>query len=88
MCNTGFAGTKSQEAGQVAVVRSLSSQKQDRSRRVVEPELDMNRFERRASATGRIIDLVRWLMPFGRDLVGTPKRSVERELEEVWPSHE
>jgi hypothetical protein len=27
-------------------------------------------------------------MPLGRLTVGTPKRSIERELEEIWPSYE
>jgi len=48
----------------------------------------MNRPERRPSAGGRILDLWRWLTPFGRIVVGTPRRSVERELEEAWPSGE
>ncbi|MGH7840790.1 MAG: hypothetical protein ACREQT_04645 [Candidatus Binataceae bacterium] len=73
---------------QVAVARGFTFQKAGGSRRVIEPELDMKRFERRASTTGRILDLIRWLMPLGGVTVGTPKRSVERELEEAWPSSE
>jgi hypothetical protein len=48
----------------------------------------MNRFAQRDSVTARIIDLVRWLMPFGRTIIGTPRRAVARELEEAWPSGE
>jgi len=69
-------------------VRDFSLQKQERSRRVIEPELDMNRLAERGSAVGRIVELIRWLLQLGRTVIGPPRRSVERELEEVWPSNE
>jgi len=81
-------GCDTQEAMQVAVVRDVIFQKQERSGRVIEPELDMKRLAERGSAGGRIVELIRWLMPLGRTVIGTPRRSVERELEEVWPSNE
>jgi hypothetical protein len=56
------------------------------SSRVVEPELDMNRRGPVAVASrNRLSDLLRWLSPGGRPM-GPPMRSVDRELEEVWPS--
>ncbi len=59
------------------------------SRRVVEPELDMNRLRRRQSATASILrDLMRKLLPAGQSLVQPPMRSIAREIEEAWPSSE
>ena len=53
---------------------------------VVEHELDMNRIESHSSATiSRLRGWMRWLMP-GSHPVGAPMRSVDRELEDVWPS--
>jgi hypothetical protein len=58
-------------------------------RRVVEPELDMNRF-RPSKLSG--FNLVRdWLwrcLPGTGTSLRSPMRSVARELEEVWPSSE
>ena len=57
-------------------------------RRVVEHEMDMNRDERRSSVTGRLIDLARRLMGFDPAVVGPPRRAVQRESEEAWPSRD
>jgi hypothetical protein len=72
----------------VAVMRSLAflNQPSISSNRVVEPEIDMRRPQPRASSTMRMIALMRWLMPLGRIVIGPPRRAVEREMEEVWPS--
>jgi hypothetical protein len=54
--------------------------------RVVEHELDMNRIGAQPSATvSKLRGWMRWLMP-GAHPVGAPMRSVDRELEDVWPS--
>jgi hypothetical protein len=54
--------------------------------RVVEPELDMNRRGPAVVAPrNRLSELLRWLSPGGRPM-GPPMRSVDRELQEVWPS--
>jgi hypothetical protein len=73
----------------VAVVKAfipsgrISSAMRDR---VVEHELDMNRIGAQPSAAvTRLRGWVRWLMP-GTDPVGAPMRSIDRELEDVWPS--
>jgi hypothetical protein len=53
---------------------------------VVEHELDMHRTGPQASATAsRLRGWMRWLMP-GAHPVGAPMRSVDRELEDLWPS--
>jgi hypothetical protein len=53
---------------------------------VVEHELDMNRVGPQPSATAsKLRGWIRWLMPGGHP-VGAPMRSVDRELEDVWPS--
>jgi len=53
---------------------------------VVEHELDMNRIGSRPSATvSKLRGWIRWLMP-GNYRVAAPMRSVDRELEDVWPS--
>jgi hypothetical protein len=53
---------------------------------VVEHELDMNRIGSQPSPTfSRLCGWVRSLMP-GSHPVGAPMRSVDRELEDVWPS--
>ena len=58
------------------------------SSRVVEPELDMNRQSRRVAASVFWLrDLLRVFVPAGR-LTAPPMRSVDRELEEAWPSHD
>jgi hypothetical protein len=77
--------------GNVAVVRdfSLSDRASRHFVQVVEPELDMKRMPARASTLDRVIDILRWcLAPMGREIVGPPRRSVGRELEEAWPSSE
>lgn len=56
--------------------------------RIVEPELDMNRERRRPPILiSRFFAIVRWLLPESR-LVGPPRRSVARELEESFPSRD
>ena len=53
---------------------------------VIEHELDMNRSGSQPSATvSKLRVWMRWLMP-GAHPVGAPMRSVDRELEDVWPS--
>ena len=53
---------------------------------VVEHELDMNRIGSQPSATvSKLRGWMRWLMP-GTHPVGAPMRSIDRELEDVWPS--
>ena len=56
--------------------------------RIVEPEMDMNRREPRASVVGRLIDLARRLMGFDPAVVRPPRRAVQRESEEAWPSRD
>jgi hypothetical protein len=54
--------------------------------RVVEHELDMHRIGAQPSAAAsRLREWMRWLMP-GTHAVAAPMRSVDRELEDVWPS--
>ena len=74
----------------MAVVRVFSFVDRDseHSARVNEPELDMNRTRPRASGFSRLIELLRWLTPISREVVGPPRRSVGRELEEDWPSRD
>lgn len=74
----------------MAVVRdfSLAGRESGQFVRVVEPELDMNRMRPRPTALGRIIEMLRWLTSMGGEIVGPPRRSVGRELEEAWPSIE
>ncbi len=56
------------------------------SARVVESELDMQRRGRLASpALSRLGELMRWLGPSPRSM-GPPMRSIDRELEELFPS--
>jgi hypothetical protein len=73
----------------VAVVRdfALVDREGRQSIRVREPELDMNRHRPQTSALGRAIQMLKWLA-HDREIVGSPKRSVGRELEEAWPSGE
>ena len=54
------------------------------ARRVVEPELDMQRaaHTRPSAILGRIGALVRWMMPAGRP-IAPPMRSIDRELWEI-----
>jgi hypothetical protein len=55
--------------------------------RIVEHELDMVRSEERpAVIVGRLSRIISWLMPDRRS-VGSPMRSVARELEEAFPGH-
>lgn len=74
----------------MAVVRdfALPSREVEQLDRVVEPELDMKRGRPRPSTLGRILEMLRWLTPEGREAVGPPRRSVGRELEEAWPAIE
>jgi hypothetical protein len=77
------------EVADVAVVRafipSVRISKHEPTQ-VVEHELDMNRIGPQESATvSRLRGWMRWLMP-GEHPVGAPMRSVDRELEDVWPS--
>ena len=52
---------------------------------VVEHDMDMNRARPQESAvTSRLGELIRWLMPHRRP-IGSPMRSVAREIEELWP---
>jgi len=60
----------------------------ERTRRVVEPELDMNRLRPRQRSGFE--QLRQWLrrMLLGVGGARSPMRSIARELEEVWPSGE
>lgn len=71
----------------MAVVRSLVEERLSTGRgRVVEPELDMARTRAGAvPAISRVQRLLRWLMPDDRG-ARPPMRSVDRELEETFPS--
>jgi CO dehydrogenase/acetyl-CoA synthase alpha subunit len=73
----------------VAVVRQFIPSGRISNRvgdRVVEHELDMNRNGPQPSAAAtKLRGWMRWLMP-GSHPVGAPMRSVDRELEDVWPS--
>lgn len=62
----------------------------DRPRRVVEPELDMNRLRRQQplGAIGRLLETLRHLWPRAADSARPPMRSVDRELAEEWPPNE
>ena len=61
----------------------------DSVRRVVEPELDMDRLRPRQPTTvGLFRQLLQKLMPAGQWTVRSPMRSIAREIEEVWPSPE
>lgn len=52
---------------------------------VVEHDMDMKRARPQESAvTSRLGELIRWLMPHRRP-IGSPMRSVAREIEELWP---
>jgi hypothetical protein len=56
--------------------------------RVVEPELDMNRRGSRIPpGIFRLREMLRVLVPTVR-LTGPPMRSVDRELQEAWPSRD
>ncbi len=74
----------------MAVVGDFALQRRDNQQfeQVVEPELDMNRIRPRQSALSRLFEILRWLTPAGHQVVGPPRRSVGRELEEAWPSGE
>jgi hypothetical protein len=48
----------------------------------------MARARPRTSPVSRLLELVRWLMPGSRGVAGSPRRSVGRELEEIWPVNE
>jgi len=74
----------------VAAVRDfvLPGRETERFERIIEPELDMNRIRPRPSALDRLLDILRWLTPIGREVVRPPRRAVGRELEEAFPSAE
>lgn len=75
----------------MAVVRGvfLLSGIRNPVQRVVEPELDMERFGRRQLAGVNILrELIRKLVPAGQREVRSPMRSIAREIEEAWPSNE
>jgi hypothetical protein len=75
----------------VAVVRGVVFQNRivNPLRRVIEPELDMDRFRRRQLPAVNVFrDLMRKLVPAGQWTVCSPMRSIAREIEEAWPSSE
>ncbi len=57
-------------------------------RRVVEHEMDMPRMGRQSTMLGWLIDVARRLMGLDPGRVGPPRRAIERESEEAWPSRE
>jgi hypothetical protein len=75
----------------VAVVKELflTTRIASQASRVVEPELDMNRFQpRQSSSAGVFRQFIAKLLPSGQGAVRSPMRSIARELEEVWPARE
>ncbi len=56
--------------------------------RVVEHEMDMARMEERSSTFWWVIETARRLMGLDYRVVKPPRRAVERENEEAWPSRE
>ena len=57
-------------------------------RQVVEHDMDMRRPKPQESMfSSRLAGLMRWLTPGGRE-IGSPMRSVAREIEELWPSRD
>jgi hypothetical protein len=55
---------------------------------VIEHDMDMKRSKPHQSAVNsRLAELMRWLMPNKRP-IGSPMRSVAREIEELWPSRD
>jgi hypothetical protein len=55
--------------------------------RVIEPELDMDRFrQKKLPAVAILRELMRKLLPAGQWVMHSPMRSIAREIEEVWPS--
>lgn len=56
--------------------------------RVVEHEMDMARMEERSSTFWWLIESARRLMGLDYRVVKPPRRAVERENEEAWPSRE
>ena len=56
--------------------------------RVVEHELDMDRMDHRSSLLSWLIAITRRLMGLDHGIVKPPRRAVERENEEAWPSRE
>ena len=57
--------------------------------RVVEPELDMDRFRRdQLPAMGVLRRFLQKLLPASQQSTRSPMRSIAREIEEVWPSRE
>jgi hypothetical protein len=79
-----------QEDGQVAVVkRVIPTRIANPVQRVVEPELDMDRFRHgQLSTVGVFRQLLQKLLPAGHWAVRSPMRSIAREIEEVWPVRE
>jgi hypothetical protein len=80
-----------EDGGVVVVVRGDVFQNRIANplRRVIEPELDMDRLRRRRlSAVNVLRELMRKLVPSGQWAVRSPMRSIAREIEEAWPSSE
>jgi len=66
----------------------FSDRPADNAKRVVEPELDMNRIRPQDSSWIRYLrELVHWLL-WGTPSAAKARRSIGRELEEDWPSVE
>ena len=80
-----------QEDGGVVVVRGVIFQNRiaNSARRVIEPELDMDRLRRKQLPAVNILrELMRKLVPSGQWTMRSPMRSIAREIEEAWPSSE
>ena len=62
----------------------------NRPRRVVEPELDMNRLRSQhpLGMLGKLLETLRHLLQGTTGSARPPMRSVDRELADEWPSHE
>lgn len=66
----------------------LSDRPADKAKRIVEPELDMNRMRPEDSSWIRYLrELLHWLFPATHP-AAKARRSIGRELEEDWPSVE
>ena len=83
-----FPQTKFKERSQQNANDHAARADENWPRRVVDHEIDMDRMDRRASPLGWFIALARRLMGLEHRVVRPPRRAVERENEEAWPSRE
>lgn len=75
----------------MAMVRGIFSPDRivSAGKRVVEPELDMERpGPKQLTAADIVRELIRKLLPGAQQAVRSPMRSIAREIEEAWPARE